>query len=164
MLGTAPTIALAKSKAHRPLMILIFASLGFSALVVLLFALAWQLQSSAPARSVSDDSITAEKLIYDYNVNAIFADRTYRDKIIVVRGSVGKITRGMGNNNVLGDSVDLRDADADSEWVVRCEFPKDQESRVASLRPGDSIKVQGTCQGTFFSSVELKNCVIESSD
>ena len=129
-------------------------------------ALARQLESSAPAPRASDDSITAEKLIYDYNANEIFADQTYTGKMIVVRGSVGKINKGISDSNLFGDSVELSDADADSDWVVLCELSKDQESRAASLRPGDSIKVHGTCHGVLhlFSSVELKDCVIESSD
>jgi hypothetical protein len=165
MLGAAPTIALAKSKARRALKILIFGGLGFLALILLVVALARLLETFAPALSASDDSITAEKLIYDYNANEIFADRTYTGKIIVVRGSVGKINKGSGSG-LFGASVELSDGNADSDWVVLCELAKDQESRAASLRPGNSIKVHGTCHGAvdLFSQVRLKDCVIESSD
>ena len=105
-------------------------------------------------------AINAEQLCQAYDVNEVAADAMYKDKILKVSGVVDKIGR-----DVLLDypQVELHGAEYGvRRYVVQCTFSKQSEYLVAQLSQGQSVTIQGTCDGRekFMYIISLKNCTI----
>ena len=86
--------------------------------------------------------------------NPINADSKYRDKILKLTGTVGTIDREINQETYITFDIDfLKD--------IRITFKKDQESKVAQLKKGQTVTVKGKCTGTLLSTtVALDNCEI----
>ena len=92
----------------------------------------------------------AKTLTGDYDNNAVSADASYKGRVIEVTGVVDKIDTILGK-----PSVTLRGSASD---LVQCDFNDD--TGLAGLSPGQTIKVKGHCNGAFI-RVAMSDCVID---
>ena len=118
-------------------------------------------QTSAKNEVSSEPSITdgATKVDYktlykDYEDNAISADKKYRDKKLILTGTIANIDRDIGQSPYITFNVDQYGAQS-----IKMSFNDDDV--VASLKKGQKVTVVGTCGGTFASAiVVMGNCSI----
>lgn len=96
-------------------------------------------------------SVAARNLMRTYRENSIRADRLYKGKLIEVSGQVDTVGRDLLNSPY----VTLKTGS--SILMVQCFFEDD--SPLASLSPGQPIRIQGRCDGKF-GNVLLKECTI----
>lgn len=95
------------------------------------------------------------KVLYEeYMANPINADSKYKGKILKLTGTVGTIDREIDQRTYITFDIDfLKD--------VRITFKKDQESKVAQLKKGQTVTIKGKCTGTLLSTtVALDDCEI----
>jgi hypothetical protein len=96
-------------------------------------------------------TIDAPKLLQAFETNEDSANMNYRDKVILVSGTVGSVTK-----DSLGYSVYLKENDAISGIV--CSFDKSSFDSV-QVKPGAKINVKGICMG-YLMDVQLNKCNI----
>jgi hypothetical protein len=96
-------------------------------------------------------TIDAPKLLQAFETNEDSAKKEYNDKVILVSGIVGSITR-----DSLGYSVYLKEKDAISGIV--CSFDKSSFDSVR-VKPGAQINVKGICIG-YLMDVQMNKCSI----
>ncbi|MDE2421631.1 MAG: hypothetical protein KGO49_10705 [Gammaproteobacteria bacterium] len=91
--------------------------------------------STPPAPPIS---VTAVKFYKDYHKNEIAADSKYKDKPLIITGTILSINKGIADSMYLslsaGDSLSL-----DS---VQANLNESEQSRAASLSKGDVVRVQ----------------------
>lgn len=99
--------------------------------------------------------VNYKTLHQDYMDNPINADTKYRYKLLRLTGNVKTIDREiLGNTYVTFELGFLED--------VRITFKKDQESKVAALKKGQKITIEGICNGTLLSkTVGLSDCELK---
>lgn len=110
--------------------------------------------SDAAPEPVETISVSAADLYNAFSDNEISANDKYKGKVVQVTGTVGSVDETWGSPWV--------NLDAD-EWgitSVMCMFPKDAKSQLASLSSGQSITIQGTCDGMSLGSVSVMDCSI----
>ena len=98
--------------------------------------------------------VTAEKLCYDYNTNAIAADDIYKGNILEVSWVVDGIGRDILNNN----KAYLR---MNCGWItdVWCYFDEAYESLLVPVHEGDLVSVRGECTGkNIIKRITLWHC------
>ena len=133
--------------------------------VLMLGVLLWILASAFSPRDAASQArrdannteppaveVTATYLYSAYAANTVAADRSYKDKTIIVSGIVGSVVKdALGNPYVaLGD--------ANRSTLVQCMFAADDESALASLRPGQPVRVHGSCDGQLVMYPILSKC------
>ena len=92
--------------------------------------------------------ISAADLYRAYKANEVAADGAYKGKLLAVSGTVHNVGK-----DILGTPyVALDDA-----LQVQCMFSPDQKAELADLRPGQSVVVEGKCDG-FLIEVILRDC------
>ncbi len=96
-------------------------------------------------------TIDAPGLLKAFETNEDSANMNYRDKIILVSGTVGSVTK-----DSLGYSVYLKEKDAISGIV--CSFDKSSFDSVR-VKPGAQINVKGICMG-YLMDVQMNKCYI----
>ena len=96
-------------------------------------------------------TIDAPRLLQAFETNEDSANMKYRDKIILVSGTVGSVTK-----DSLGYSVYLKENDAISGIV--CSFDKSSFDSVR-VKPGAQINVKGICMG-YLMDVQMNKCYI----
>lgn len=94
-------------------------------------------------------TINAPELLQAFETNEDSANLKYRDKIILVSGTVGSVTP-----DSLGYSVYLREKDAISGII--CSFDKASFDSV-KVKPGAQIRVKGICMG-YLMDVQMNKC------
>lgn len=117
-----------------------------------------QTTSSATTTTPSPSAIiiTAAQLYTEYDANQAAADAKYRDKIINVTGIVNDI----GILAVDPPYVVLTGGRQYELFGVKCLFSTKDEPKLAQLWEGQSLAIQGTCQG-YWLDVILRNCSIK---
>lgn len=100
--------------------------------------------------------ITAAQLYKEYHADQEAANAKYRDKIINVTGVVTEI----GINRVDTPYVILTGGGQYEFLGVQCLFIAQDKSKLAQLSEGQSLTIEGICQGYSF-DVILKNCAIK---
>ncbi len=112
--------------------------------------------STTPSATPSPGAITitAAQLYAEYDANQEAANAKYRDKTIKVTGIVNEI----GVDRV--DTPYLVLTGGDGLFGVQCMFSTQDLAKLAQLSIGQSLTVQGICQG-FGIDVILKNCSIK---
>lgn len=106
--------------------------------------------------SLTEDAIKVDyKTLYkDYSDNPINADKTYKDKLLSLTGTIANIDRDIGKNPYITFNVDEYGAQS-----IKMSF--DSDDTVAALKKGQTVTVVGTCDGTFASTiVVLSKCEI----
>jgi hypothetical protein len=116
--------------------------------------------SSLPnGTEITPITVNAEQLCQAYDANQVAADALYKNKILKVSGVVDDIGRDW-----LGYAeVELRGAEYSTRrYTVQCTFSTQNEYLVTQLSKGQSVIIQGTCDGRemFLYAVSLKNCTI----
>ncbi len=101
-------------------------------------------------------NITAVDLYNAYDANEVSADSAYKDKVVVVTGTVSDI----GKNVINQTYIALQDGSAYGLTGVQCFFGAEQESAVGSVSKGDSVKLIGKCVGENLVNVQLNNCYL----
>ncbi len=96
-------------------------------------------------------TIDAPGLLQAFETNEDSANMKYRDKVILVTGTVGSVTK-----DSLGYSVYLKEKDAISGIV--CSFDKSSFDSVR-VKPGAQINVKGICMG-YLMDVQMNKCYI----
>jgi hypothetical protein len=113
------------------------------------------LKNAEPATPIR---ITAEELYKTYNSNQADADRLYKDKMLIVTGTVGRADTRSREALV----------DARHTVLVYCLlFAPDQEGPISRLKEGQTVTVKGKCTGRArflgmtAEQVSLRDCVIQ---
>jgi hypothetical protein len=96
-------------------------------------------------------TIDAPKLLQAFETNEDSANLKYLDKVILVSGTVGSVTK-----DSLGYSVYLKENDAISGIVCSFDISSFDSARVI---PGAPIKVKGICTG-YLMDVIMNKCYI----
>lgn len=94
---------------------------------------------------------TASKLVADYKANEVAADEKYKNRLLVVTGSVASIGKDIMDNPYVtlssGEQYDFRS--------VQCTFDDDHIAKASKLKKGMKISVTGTCKG-LMGNVHIK--------
>lgn len=94
----------------------------------------------------AEHTVNATDLIREFAANDTAANNKYREKIVVVNGTVTQVDQ-------LGDSTTtIRLADSTGSYVV-FSFEKDQLEKVKNIKTGDAISVKGSCSGSVYSEI-----------
>lgn len=94
------------------------------------------------------------ELCKQYDDNAIAADKTYKGKQLIVTGDIFDIGREVMQHPYVTFS---KDGYLSTFQMV---FNSDEESLVANLSKGQTIKVVGECMGESITTVLLDNCYL----
>ncbi len=98
--------------------------------------------------------ISATDLLAAYADNEVAADNEYKGQLLRVTGTVGSI----GKDILDAAYVTLRNDESEYSIIsVQCYFDKDNLDDIATLHEGDTITIQGTCNGSA-GNVLLKKC------
>lgn len=119
-------------------------------------------QSSAnPTESPQPEEITisATSLWAAYKENAVNADALYKDKILVVTGTIQNIGQDVLTK---APCISIETNDGYGLYPIQCFFPKngDQTDLIAQLKDGDQIVIAGKCDGIPLAQVQLTKCSI----
>lgn len=111
-----------------------------------------QASSATPESKVTDGATTVDyKLLYkDYGDNPISADKKYKDKKLILTGTIANIDRDIAQSPYITFNVDEYGAKS-----IKMSFNDDDT--VASLKKGQTVTVVGTCGGTFASTIVMLN-------
>lgn len=98
--------------------------------------------------------VSYQTLYKDYMDNPINADSKYKGKKLIINGQIDQIDREIDQKPYITFKItNLGD--------IRFDFSKGEESNVAKLIKGQTVKVVGVCNGTILSSsVILDDCHI----
>lgn len=104
--------------------------------------------NAAPAARVS-----ARQLFADYDANEVAADDKYKDKVLVVSGTISDIGK---------DIVDTMyvTLETDGFMNVQCMFADEHKSQLASASKGQSVNIKGKCEGKM-GNVLLRGCCFD---
>jgi hypothetical protein len=100
---------------------------------------------------LSDAAEVDYKTLYnDYIDNPINADQKYKGKSLILTGAVGDINREINQSPYITfDIGTLKN--------IRMDFNKSEESKVAKLIKGQTVKIVGTCKGTITTTIVILN-------
>ena len=119
-----------------------------------------QSKESKPEESKQEEAleVTAQELLDAYDKNGVSADKQYKGKKLRVTGTVGSIA-----NDILDKSyVTLENEEDEYALIsVQCYFEEDQLDSIASLEEGDTVVLEGICEGSTI-NVMLKKCELVS--
>ncbi len=101
-----------------------------------------------------DERVTAPKLVGYYMENEIAADQRFKDKTLLVSGTVVSI----GKDIMDTPYVTLSAEPYETFRTVQASFTKDAEGDLAYLRRGQHVQVRCHCRGLFM-NVQLNQCV-----
>lgn len=120
-----------------------------------------EVQSNEEEKTVTPIEIGTYELIEAYNANEIKADNLYKDQLLRIESEVSEISKDvMGDPYVFFSTDDLLDLEG-----VRCYITDEKElEKAAELQKGESIAVEGYCDGLATLYVGLSNCSIEPLD
>ena len=88
-----------------------------------------------------------------YKASEVEADAKYKGKIIKVTGVVDSI----GEDTLHHPYIRLTGGGKHQAWGVRCAFSKKYEPELAQLTIGQTVTVQGKCDGRLI-NVLMKDC------
>lgn len=110
--------------------------------------------SSTDKKTPGAIEINAAQLYQEYNSNQVAADAKYKGKILSVSGTV----------NDIGDIIDAPYVILGTQQIplgIQCMFSKQDEPLLAQISKGQSLRIQGKCDGLSIVSVILSNCLIQ---
>lgn len=99
--------------------------------------------------------VTAKQLFADYEANEIAADQKYKDKVVIVTGTVNDISKDIADDiyvTVKGDEM-MGD--------IQCYFSKDHTNDAAQLKKEQKISIKGNCEGKSMLNVLLRGCTVQ---
>jgi hypothetical protein len=112
------------------------------------------------ANTRTDYTVTATKLIKEFQTNDSLANAKYREKIIAVNGNISEIEK-------LNDStVNIKFIDTTTGSYAIFPFTGENVKDVAELKKGDPVSLKGSCSGGVLSeilgteSITFKRCIL----
>lgn len=99
-------------------------------------------------------TITADRLMREYEANEVAADRRYKGKVIVVTGVIDSI-----GTDVLDTLYVVLQAESEGLSRVQCYFGDSHATELSQLREGVRIDIKGRCGGKFM-NIQLRGCTI----
>ena len=105
------------------------------------------------AVAVRDPAVDATDLYQEYETDQLAADRKYKGRVVLISGAVKYVDR-----DVVG-TLFLTLRGNDLLGSVQCYFGDDYATKLAHLRAGDIVEIQGRCTGLVI-NVLLKECSI----
>lgn len=111
-----------------------------------------------PPPAKPDASVKAGDLLQEYAANSVAADAKYKDKILQVTGKFASATKAP----LLGYSVQLvpeGGGEVDTA-VVMCFIGEAAKDDVAKMQPGQTVTMQGRCDGGTLGQVKLAKCTV----
>ena len=104
-------------------------------------------------------TISATDLWAAYKENTVNADALYKDKILVVTGTIQNIGQDIVTK---APCISIETNDGYGLYPIQCFFPKngDQTDLIAQLKDGDQIVIAGKCDGIPLAQVQLTKCSI----
>jgi len=108
-----------------------------------------KVQSQAPSYTLS-----ANQLYNEYNSNEVAADSKYKGKVVIVTGTIQDIGKDIMDDAyiVIGGGGFLDG--------VQCTFTKGEQSSVARLSKGQSVRVKGEVAGKM-GNVLVNKCSLQ---
>lgn len=100
-------------------------------------------------------SVTATKILSDYEENEVSADSVYKDKYIEITGSVDTI----GKDILDTPYISLKNGDQYSFSSVQCMFMTNRESDLVDVKKGQPIKLKGKVSG-ILGNIIVRDCTI----
>jgi hypothetical protein len=109
-----------------------------------------------PAPAVT---VKAGELLKEYSTNAVAADGKYKGKVLAVSG---KFNSAQAPVPLMGVAVQLLPEDAGdvNASYVQCFILDSAKDDVGKLQPGQTITMQGTCDGQVLGQVKLSKCTV----
>lgn len=113
-------------------------------------------------RFISDNlgslpQISSIDFVQEYNDNEVRADEQYKNKLVVLYGTIEDI----GKDIVDSTYITLSDGQKYSLKNAQCMFDDEGEiHKVANLQKGDKVRIVGKCRGESLTIPLLKNCHI----
>jgi hypothetical protein len=100
---------------------------------------------------------TVSQLWSAYMGNVLAADAAYTGKTLTLEGFIGSVDRDINGAPyvLLIPSADV------AAFGVRCQFGRDDESKLRPLKSGQSAKIRGKCEGRSGTDVLLTDCTLQ---
>lgn len=113
---------------------------------------------AAEASNEPPVSVTAVKLLADYEADEKAADKTYKGKNLIVSGEM--LSREAKQD---GTATVLINSDESSIGSIQCLFTTEQAASTSTLQQGQQVSIKGVCGGMddIKVSVLLKNSTIQ---
>lgn len=119
-----------------------FAFLGF----IIIEKKVWNETHTDTSKIKTDYTIMATELIREFAANDSFANKKYREKIILVDGTVSQM-------EVQVDStVNIKFVDT-TKHFINFSINKNEYSNTKSIKPGDVVSIKGSCSGSSYSMI-----------
>jgi hypothetical protein len=109
-------------------------------------------KKEAPAAPIP--TVTAQKLVADYDANQLSADKTYKDKVYKITGSINDF-----GSDIVGEPYVTLVGDGYFN-NVNCSFSNEQADAISKLKKGQAVTFQGTVYGDLIGSVSVHDCSI----
>ena len=106
------------------------------------------------ANNESSISITAAQLYQEYSDNEVAADKKYKNKVLVVTGTVDRIAKDITDNIYVTLKGDEYIGD------VQCFFADDHTDEAAKFTKGMTITVKGKCDGKMM-NILVRGCSVQ---
>lgn len=112
-----------------------------------------EVEESTPAPAPEAIKVTPSTLISEYEANGVAADAKYKDKLVEITGIVRSIDKDILDTPYIALET--------SEILsgVQCMFEKGDEAKLANVKKGQSITLQGNLSGKL-GNVIVRDCVI----
>jgi len=114
--------------------------------------------STEPSVSEPTEEWNAHTIVFCYKENEVKADQDFKGRRLLVAGKIGKIGKDM-----LDTPYITMDEEEYGLRSVQAFFSNSDLPKLAELRPGQIVKVTGTCDGLMI-SVILKHSILKSVD
>ena len=115
-----------------------------------------KLTESDTPTNTGGTSVTVLQLLDDYKKDPSAADKKYKGKTISVTGTVEVSEKDKKGDWLI--AFMRPGSTAPKDGMVVCSFDKSQESRVSSVKKGDTVTLQGNVFGSILFSVMMQNC------
>ena len=106
---------------------------------------------SVQSQAGNVQEVDNEELAFTFAENPVKADSLYKDKKILVVGTVDKVQRGPV----------LVFPGVGKFGNILCHMRKSEKQRIASLDIPRELGIEGTCKGSLGNQIILKDCVIQ---
>ncbi len=102
-------------------------------------------------------NVSTPDLYRAYHTNEVSADQKFKGKTVEVNGTVNGVEKDFLDHIY----VSLRSGEEFDVFHVECYFGDKHADKIASLSPGQSITVRGTCEGKM-AGVKVNDCTLVS--
>lgn len=103
--------------------------------------------------STNPISVSASDLVSYYEANEIAADRQYKNRTVIVTGTVDHVGKDITDSMY----VTLKGDKEFGIFTAQCFFDDSWAPRLSTLRAGDTVTVSGRCDGKF-GNVIIRDC------